>query len=187
MIWVGGGIIIHGLEEYGLPAIGHAIHDGAEAVGHALPAIAGAAEWIVTAAASGIFGLLLGAALIPFVQYVLAPLWKRLRGRGADAAPAAPLGIRRQGKRPARWRAPLNDFARTGLSAALTERSPADDNGGIDPAGARGRPPPLAADQCHQPLAARRRSRRGGGSGRAPHGGRFRDQPRSRYLLGDPA
>jgi hypothetical protein len=92
MIWVGGGIIIHGLEEYGLPAIGHAIHEGAEAVGHALPAIAGAAEWIVTAAASGIFGLLLGAALIPFVQYVLAPLWKRLRGRGADAAPGSSIG-----------------------------------------------------------------------------------------------
>ena len=90
MIWVGGGIIIHGLEGYGLPAIGHGIHDAAAAVGHALPAVGGAAEWIVTAAASGIFGLLLGAALIPFVQYVAAPLWKRLRGAPNKAEPSGP-------------------------------------------------------------------------------------------------
>ncbi len=92
MIWVGGGIIIHGLEEYGMAGLGHAIHGAAEAVGHALPAVAGAAEWIVTAAASGIFGLLLGAALIPFVQDVLAPLWKRLRGRSAHPAPGGSIG-----------------------------------------------------------------------------------------------
>jgi predicted DNA repair protein MutK len=86
MIWVGGGIIIHGLEEYGLPALGHGIHAAAEAVGHALPAAAAAAEWIVAAAASGVFGLLMGAALIPFVQYVAAPAWKRLRGAGGEGA-----------------------------------------------------------------------------------------------------
>ncbi|MBD0275099.1 MAG: DUF808 domain-containing protein [Acetobacteraceae bacterium] len=80
MVWVGGGIIIHGLEEYGLPAIGHAVHAAAEAAGHALPAMAATVEWIVTAAASGVFGLLVGAALIPFVEHVAAPVWKRLRG-----------------------------------------------------------------------------------------------------------
>ncbi|MBD0275316.1 MAG: DUF808 domain-containing protein [Acetobacteraceae bacterium] len=80
MVWVGGGIIIHGLEEYGLPAIGHAVHAAAEAAGHALPAMAGAVAWIVSAAASGVFGLLVGAALIPFVEHVAAPVWKRLRG-----------------------------------------------------------------------------------------------------------
>jgi uncharacterized protein len=90
MIWVGGGIIIHGLEGYGFPQLGHAIEGAAEAVGHALPAIAGAAEWVVSAAASGLFGLLLGAALIPFTQYVLVPLMKRLRpGTRRPAQPAA--------------------------------------------------------------------------------------------------
>ena len=29
MIWVGGGILVHGLEEYGLPQLGHAIHAAA--------------------------------------------------------------------------------------------------------------------------------------------------------------
>jgi predicted DNA repair protein MutK len=78
MVWVGGGIIIHGLEEYGLTAPGHAIHVAAAAVGHALPAIAGAAEWVVAAAASGVFGLLVGGGLIPVVEHVAAPALRRL-------------------------------------------------------------------------------------------------------------
>jgi predicted DNA repair protein MutK len=80
MLWVGGGIIVHGLETYGLTALGHAIHAAAEVVGHALPAIAAAAEWLVSAAASGVFGLLLGAALIPLVHHAAMPALKRLKG-----------------------------------------------------------------------------------------------------------
>ncbi|MEA3042088.1 MAG: uncharacterized protein QOC65_1577, partial [Sphingomonadales bacterium] len=45
MIWVGGGIIVHGLEQFGLGAIAHLIHDVAAAAGHAAPALAGAVEW----------------------------------------------------------------------------------------------------------------------------------------------
>ena len=47
MLWVGGGIIIHGLEEFGLSGIGHAVHGIAEAAAHAMPAIAAAVEWLV--------------------------------------------------------------------------------------------------------------------------------------------
>jgi uncharacterized protein len=81
MIWVGGGIIVHGLEEYGFPAIGHAIHDAAEVAGHALPAAAGVIEWLVTAAGSGIVGLVVGAALIPVTGFMLAPAWKAVIGQ----------------------------------------------------------------------------------------------------------
>jgi predicted DNA repair protein MutK len=84
MVWVGGGIIIHGLEEFGFPAIGHAVHAAAESVAHALPAMPTAAEWLVTAAAAGVVGLLVGGALIPLVQFV-APLWKRMTGAGSRA------------------------------------------------------------------------------------------------------
>ena len=80
MIWVGGGIIIHGLEGYGLPAIGHAVHAAAVTAAHAVPAAAGAVEWAVTAAASGLVGLVLGAVLIPFVQHVAAPAFGWARG-----------------------------------------------------------------------------------------------------------
>lgn len=80
MIWVGGGIIIHGLEGYGFAWLGHAIHDIAIAAAHAVPAFGGAVEWLVTAAGSGLFGLLMGAVLIPLIHYVAVPLVKALRG-----------------------------------------------------------------------------------------------------------
>lgn len=80
MIWVGGGIIIHGLEGYGFAWLGHAIHDVAAAAAHSVPVLNGLVEWLVTAAASGLFGLILGAMLIPLVQYGAAPLARALRG-----------------------------------------------------------------------------------------------------------
>lgn len=86
MVWVGGGILIHGLEEFGWTALGHAVHGMAEAAGRAVPAVAGLAEWLVTAAASGVVGLLVGAALIPVVGHVLAPLARGIKGAvGKDA------------------------------------------------------------------------------------------------------
>ncbi|MET0906356.1 MAG: DUF808 family protein, partial [Tardiphaga sp.] len=78
MIWVGGGIIVHGLAGYGWTGIEHAIAGAATAAAQALPPLAGAVEWIVTAAGSGVVGLLLGAALIPVATYMVAPLWSRL-------------------------------------------------------------------------------------------------------------
>lgn len=80
MIWVGGGIIVHGLEAYGLTSIGHAIHTVAETGAHALMPVAGMVEWIITAAGYGIVGLLVGAALIPLVGFIVAPSWKLLKG-----------------------------------------------------------------------------------------------------------
>jgi predicted DNA repair protein MutK len=87
MVWVGGGIILHGLEGYGLAGLAHAVHGAAEAAGRALPAAAaGAVEWAVSAAASGVLGLLVGAALIPFAERVAAPVWQRLRGGAGGGA-----------------------------------------------------------------------------------------------------
>ena len=79
MIWVGGGIVLHGLEVYGPPSIGATVHAATEAAAHALPAAAGVLEWIVEAAISGVLGLLVGAATIPIVGFVVAPAWKRLK------------------------------------------------------------------------------------------------------------
>jgi predicted DNA repair protein MutK len=86
MIWVGGGIVVHGLEGYGLPWIARAIHDAALAVGHAVPWAAATVEWLVTAAGSGLVGLILGALLIPVVSYVLAPLARMVRPGKAPVA-----------------------------------------------------------------------------------------------------
>jgi predicted DNA repair protein MutK len=80
MIWVGGGIIVHGLEANGWVFLAHAIEELAKAAGHAFPSLAGVFEWIVSAAASGLVGLVLGAALIPMVEHVMSPTWKSVKG-----------------------------------------------------------------------------------------------------------
>ena len=90
MIWVGGGIIVHGLEAYGLPSIGRLIHAAAEAAAHALPAAAAAVEWAVTATGFGIVGLLIGAAAIPVIGFVFAPAWNGLKRILPGAAPKTP-------------------------------------------------------------------------------------------------
>jgi predicted DNA repair protein MutK len=79
MIWVGGSIIVHGLAEFGLHGPEDAIHSVAIAAGHTVPAIGGVIEWFVTAAGSGLFGLVIGAALIPVIGFVVAPVWAVLR------------------------------------------------------------------------------------------------------------
>jgi predicted DNA repair protein MutK len=74
MLWVGGGILLHGLEEFGVTAPGHMVHDLAHRAGELVPTLAGAVSWLVTAALSGVLGLVAGALTIPLVEYVLAPL-----------------------------------------------------------------------------------------------------------------
>jgi predicted DNA repair protein MutK len=64
MLWVGGGIIVHGLEAYHLTPIPGWVHGAAEAVAHALPGGLGAAAgWVVNAALAGVLGLVLGGAI----------------------------------------------------------------------------------------------------------------------------
>jgi uncharacterized protein len=86
MIWVGGGILVHGLESYGLAAPAHAIHDVAARIGALLPAARAFVEWLVTATASGLVGLVVGGLLIPLTSHVLAPAWQGLSQLRARAA-----------------------------------------------------------------------------------------------------
>ncbi|MDB5548581.1 MAG: hypothetical protein JWP21_2028 [Tardiphaga sp.] len=83
MIWVGGGILIHGLDTYGWPQIDHAIKASAQMAAQALPAIAGAVAWIVTALASGLVGAVVGIAIIPLANGVIAPAWSAIQARTA--------------------------------------------------------------------------------------------------------
>ncbi len=79
MVWVGGGIVVHGLAGFGFEAIEHAIEGLAHAAGEALPAIKGLAEELVVIGADFLVGIALGGLLIPLTQYVLKPLWRALR------------------------------------------------------------------------------------------------------------
>lgn len=79
MIWVGGGIVLHGLETFGLGVLAHTLEHWAEQAAHALPAAAAFVEWAVFALGSGVAGLLIGALMIPVAGYAVGPLLKRLK------------------------------------------------------------------------------------------------------------
>ena len=76
MIWVGGGIVVHGLETHGFSEVDHVIAGLAAAVSGAVPWAAKTVEWIAIATLSGLFGLLIGTLLIPVVGFVVAPAWR---------------------------------------------------------------------------------------------------------------
>ena len=80
MLWVGGSIVVHGLESLGFAWLGHFIHDLAAIAGHAVPPMEGAIEWIAKATMDGLFGLALGLVLIPVANTILVPVWSALSG-----------------------------------------------------------------------------------------------------------
>ena len=83
MLWVGGNIVIHGLEVTHLwPWPYQVIHHLAEGVAQAVPAAQGFVAWLVTAALDGVFGLILGLLLIPLATRVIGPVWARVTGGG---------------------------------------------------------------------------------------------------------
>jgi len=76
MIWVGGGILVHGLETFAIHAPAKLIHGLAHTVGHAAPVAPGVLSWLVTALCSGLVGLVVGGAIVPVVHIL-----GTLRGR----------------------------------------------------------------------------------------------------------
>ena len=72
MLWVGGGILLHGLEEMHIAdAIPHAVHD----IAHALAAHAGPFEgliaWSVNALGGAVLGLIVGGAIAAVVRRLI--------------------------------------------------------------------------------------------------------------------
>jgi uncharacterized protein len=83
MIWVGGGIIVHGVEEFGLKSIPHALHHAAEVAGEATPIAGGFVQWFVGAIGSGIVGVIIGG--------IIVAIYHRVTHHAAPAAkPAKP-------------------------------------------------------------------------------------------------
>ncbi len=74
MLWVGGSIVVHGLGELGWHAAEKAIRALAQLAEPAGPA----AAWAAKAAGDGAFGLILGLALLPVGNRIVAPLAARL-------------------------------------------------------------------------------------------------------------
>lgn len=74
MLWVSGGIILHGLDEYGFTALSGTIHALAVGAGSAFGQASGVIGWIVEATLAGILGICIGAP-IAFAAHTLG--WSR--------------------------------------------------------------------------------------------------------------
>ena len=81
MAWVGGHIVLVGLDELGWHAPYELVHHLEESVHHVLPALGNVGPWLANTAGSAVVGLLLGA--------VIAGLMSLLPTRGSDKAGAA--------------------------------------------------------------------------------------------------
>ncbi|MBT2133971.1 DUF808 family protein [Croceibacterium sp. LX-88] len=64
MLWVGGGIFVHGLEQFGLGVIPHTIHDLAVAVSETVSFAPAVLQWVVEALGAAVVGLIVGSAII---------------------------------------------------------------------------------------------------------------------------
>jgi len=84
MTWVGGQILVHGLEVLGVDGPGHLIHGWSEAAARAVPGLGGVLGWLVTTLADLVVGLVVGGLIALAVHRV-----KAARGTGHHApAPA---------------------------------------------------------------------------------------------------
>jgi predicted DNA repair protein MutK len=79
MLWVGGGIIIHGLHAYGIDGPEHVVHVISDTARAAFPTIGGLLAWPAGAITSATLGLVIGAITAFAVVPVLTPLWQAVR------------------------------------------------------------------------------------------------------------
>ena len=71
MLWVGGGIVTHGLHEMGVHWPEEFVQQIGAAAGGVVPAVTGAVTWLVSAAVYAVIGLGLGAIVAPIGHKVL--------------------------------------------------------------------------------------------------------------------
>lgn len=69
MLWVGGGIVIHGLEYFHLPQIPHLAHAASEWAAQ-VPSIGAVTGWLAYALASAMVGLIVGAIIVGVVHLI---------------------------------------------------------------------------------------------------------------------
>jgi uncharacterized protein len=80
MLWVGGGIITHGLHELGIHGPEETIIGIGKAAGAFVPAVSGFVAWFVGASISAVIGLIIGAVVAPLVHKLLLPGIAKVRG-----------------------------------------------------------------------------------------------------------
>lgn len=70
MLWVGGGIIVHGLEHFHLDTVPHFIEHIAAAAERA-PALGAAAGWLTFAAGSAVVGFIIGSVIVTIEHLIV--------------------------------------------------------------------------------------------------------------------
>ncbi|HSK27834.1 MAG TPA: DUF808 domain-containing protein [Jiangellales bacterium] len=80
MLWVGGHIILVGVDELGWSWLYDQVHHAEEAVAEATGPLGGTLAWVTNTAASALLGLLVGAVVVAVVSLV-----RRLRPRSAGS------------------------------------------------------------------------------------------------------
>ena len=78
MLWVGGGIVLHALEQLGVAGPAHVAHALQHGVEHATGPLGGVLGWLAYAVASAVVGLVLGGVVAGIVHPV-----QKLRGKAA--------------------------------------------------------------------------------------------------------
>lgn len=81
MLWVGGGIFIHGLHELGVHKPEKVIHHAAEALASLLPSLHGLLAWLAQASIAAVLGILVGAMIDLLLKHVLQHLFSSFAGR----------------------------------------------------------------------------------------------------------
>jgi predicted DNA repair protein MutK len=69
MLWVGGGIIVHGLEHFHLTPVPHWVEGFSHWAG-AVPGVGAVTGWAAMAAASAVVGLIVGGAIVGVLHLV---------------------------------------------------------------------------------------------------------------------
>jgi predicted DNA repair protein MutK len=72
MLWVGGGILVHGLHEYHLDALPDLVEGLGEAAGR-VPGIGGLTGWLATVTASAAVGFIVGAVIALVLHFLPKP------------------------------------------------------------------------------------------------------------------
>jgi predicted DNA repair protein MutK len=83
MLWVGGGILIHGLHELGMHGPEEAVHHAAESIANLLPPMRGILNWTVSASIAAVLGLIVGGIVNPLAHHAIGPAIAWIKGRFA--------------------------------------------------------------------------------------------------------
>jgi predicted DNA repair protein MutK len=68
MLWVGGGILLHGIEELGFERLPHLIHEIADNLAHYFGPLKAIMTWLASAIAASIAGLIVGGVIVIIVR-----------------------------------------------------------------------------------------------------------------------